>query len=91
LAFCPVSAALFFGSLIPLSIKYESAFIIPLLYGVGTAMPVIVFAFLMAFGAQWIARAFGKMAIIDKWARRITGALFLAVGVYFSLVYMFGL
>jgi len=35
LSFCPVSAALFFGSLIPLSVIYESGVFLPGLYGVG--------------------------------------------------------
>ena len=39
LTFCPVSAALFFGSLIPLSVKARSSVLLPGIYGVGTACP----------------------------------------------------
>ena len=48
LSFCPVSAALFFGSLIPLSIKYDSRVTLPAIYGIGTALPVLVFAVIIA-------------------------------------------
>ena len=44
LSFCPLSATLFFGSLIPLSLKHSSSVIMPLAFGIGTALPVIVFA-----------------------------------------------
>ena len=33
LSFCPVSAALFFGSLVPLAVRFDSPVLIPTLYG----------------------------------------------------------
>ena len=48
LSFCPVSAWIFFGSLMPLAIKYHSPLLMPSLYGVGTALPALVFAALIA-------------------------------------------
>ena len=35
LSFCPVSAGLFFGALIPLSLRHESRLVLPLLFGIG--------------------------------------------------------
>jgi cytochrome c biogenesis protein CcdA len=89
LAFCPVSAAWFFGSLIPLSVKVNSSVTLPSVYGVGTALPVIVFAVLIALSAQSVGKAFNAMAKIEWWARRITGALFLLIGLYYSLRFIF--
>jgi hypothetical protein len=86
LAFCPVSAALFFGSLIPLAIKHESRIILPAIYGIGTGLPVLVFAILIALGIGSIGKMFNAMTKIEIWARRITGAVFMGVGVY--LIYM---
>jgi cytochrome c-type biogenesis protein len=89
LTFCPVSAALFFGSLIPLAIKYESRLVLPSLYGVGTGLPVLAFGVLIAIGAEAVARAFQKLTQFEAWARRFTGGLFIAIGVYFTLAYIF--
>jgi cytochrome c biogenesis protein CcdA len=89
LSFCPVSAALFFGSLIPLCLKSNSIFTLPTLYGVGTALPVIVFAVAIAIGAQSVAKLFEQTKRIEWWARHITGAIFILVGVYFCLRYIF--
>ena len=89
LAFCPGSAALFFGGLVPLAVKYNSPVLYPALYGAGTALPVAVFAFIIALGAQGLGRACEKVALVEKWARRVTGTLFIAVGVYFCLRYVF--
>jgi len=90
LSFCPVSAALFFGSLLPLAIKYESSVLLPSLYGVATGLPVLLFAILVALGAQSLGRAFNKLTRIEWWARRITGAVFVVVGAYYSLTFIFG-
>ncbi len=89
LSFCPVSAALFFGSLIPLSITANSAVSLPVAYGVGTAVPVIVFAVLIAVSANSVGKAFNTLTKIEWWARMGTGSIFLLIGVYFCLKYIF--
>jgi cytochrome c biogenesis protein CcdA len=90
LTFCPVSAALFFGSLIPLAVKLHSSMLVPLLYGVGTALPVLLFAVLLAFGVHKVANAFNRIKKFELWARTATGCVFIGVGVYYSLKYIFG-
>ena len=89
LSFCPTSAALFFGSLIPLSLKANSSVALPVIYGAGTALPVLVFAVLIALSAQSVGKAFNVLSKIEWWARRITGGIFLLIGIYFSLKYIF--
>lgn len=91
LSLCPISAALFFGSLIPLSLKHESRILLPLLYGIGTGLPVFIFAILIAVGTRFIGKVFNKLTMIELWARRITGAIFILVGIYYSLIYVFGI
>ncbi|MBN2083486.1 sulfite exporter TauE/SafE family protein [bacterium] len=90
LSFCPTSAALFFGSLISLATDHNSRVVLPLLYGVGTAVPVVVFAVIIALGAQYLSKAFNVLSQIELWARRITGAVFLLVGIFYCLRYAFG-
>jgi cytochrome c biogenesis protein CcdA len=90
LSFCPASAALFFGSLIPLSVKADSAVTVPLVYGIGTALPVFGFAVVIALGTRGVGTAFNRLSQFEKWARRGTGAIFIGVGVYLTLVYVFG-
>ena len=90
LSFCPTSAALFFGSLISLATDHNSRVVLPLLYGVGTAVPVVVFAVIIALGAQYLSKAFNVLSKIELWARRITGGVFLLVGIFYCLRYAFG-
>lgn len=88
LAFCPVSAALFFGSVLPLSLKYKSVILIPLIYGIGTALPVIFFAFVISFGIQAVGKIFDKLTVFEFWARKSAAVIFIIAGVYFILRYL---
>ncbi len=89
LSFCPVSAALFFGSLIPIALAHNSSIMLPSIYGIGTALPVLLFAILIAFGAQKIGKAFDILTKVEFWARRVTGVVFILVGIYYCLSYIF--
>ncbi|MBF0300516.1 MAG: sulfite exporter TauE/SafE family protein [Oligoflexia bacterium] len=91
LAFCPVSAALFFGSLIPISLKINSLFIAPLVYGFGTAIPVMVFAILIGIGSKSISTVFNKITIFEKWVRITTGIVIIIIGIYLTITNVFNL
>ena len=82
LAFCPISAALFFGNTLGLAAKYESRFLLPSMYGLGTALPVIGFAWIVAFSAKALGNSFNKVQAAEKWLRKISGIVFIGAGVY---------
>ena len=90
LSFCPVSAALFFGTLIPISMKYDSRFLLPSLYGIGTGLPVILVGVLISYGTHLAGKALDRLAEIEKWARLLTGIIFILAGFYYALQYIFG-
>lgn len=90
LSFCPVSAALYFGGLIPLAVREESSVMLPVAYGVGTALPVLAFAGLLAFGANRLGAAFQKVTAVEWYVRRVTGAVILAIGLYLTLHHVWG-
>ncbi len=89
LSFCPGSAAVFFGSLIPLSTKFESRVLLPAVYGTGTAIPVLLFAVLIVFSTRAVGQAYNRISQFEWWARNGTGVLFIGLGVYFCLAYIF--
>ena len=89
LSFCPVSAALFFGSLIPLSLKNSSSIILPSIYGIGTGLPVLAFSILVAIGIKNIGDVFKKVTLFDYWTRRGIGIIFILIGIYYVLTHIF--
>lgn len=88
LSFCPVSAALFFGSLIPLSLSNKLGIILPFIYGVATGLPVLIFALLVCFGIKGVAGWFHKVSQLEIYARKTTGAIFILAGLYYLLIYL---
>lgn len=91
LSFCPVSAALYFGSLIPLAISDQSPLLLPAVYGVGTGVPVLGIAIALVFGTQAVATGFRGISVAERWLRPATGIVILGVGIYLTLVHAFGI
>ncbi|MFO7881554.1 MAG: aromatic aminobenezylarsenical efflux permease ArsG family transporter [Kosmotogaceae bacterium] len=85
LSFCPISAALFFGSVIPLAVEEQSRILIPAIYGIGTGIPVLLVAITLAFSTKLVAKMFKRINQFEYWARTITGSFFIALGIYFSI------
>ncbi|MDD5020429.1 MAG: aromatic aminobenezylarsenical efflux permease ArsG family transporter [Candidatus Omnitrophica bacterium] len=88
LAFCPVSAALFFGSLVPLALHGKSGVLLPFIYGIGTGLPVLLFATAIALGVTSISHWFHRITRIEYYTRRITGFIFVLVGLYYAGIYI---
>lgn len=88
-SFCPVSAALFFGSLIPISISSNSIFFLPLTYGIGTALPIFIFSVLLFFSIELVEKAYHNLKRVEFYGRKITGIVFILIGIYYVLAYLF--
>lgn len=89
LSFCPFSTAIFFGSLLPMAVNQQSAIVIPTAYGIATGIPVLVFSVILASSTKKVATFFNKVSSFEKIARQITAAIFIGVGMYLSVVYIF--
>lgn len=81
LAFCPLSAALFFGSLLPLGVASGRLVLAPLLYGLGSALPVVLFALVLVWAATAVGPLFARLARLEALLRRLTGAALVLIGV----------
>lgn len=89
LSFCPVSAALYFGSLIPMAVDHQSSSALPVVYGIGTGLPVLVLAGVVGSGSHLLGTAMRRLTRLEWWARRVTGWVFVATGVYLSIRFIF--
>ena len=84
LAFCPFSAVLFFGMLIPLALKYSDAFLIPSIFSFATGIPVIIFAFILTFSVSKIGKVMNKIQTFEKYMRYLIAGVFVIVGMYYT-------
>jgi len=56
-------------------------------YGIGTGLPVVVFAILLGAGVQWVGTAFNRISVFERWARRVTAVAVIGVGVYYTTTF----
>ena len=84
LAFCPFSAVLFFGMLIPLALTYSDGILIPSIFALATGLPVIIFAFILTFSVSKLGKVMNKVQTFEKYMRYAIAIIFLIVGVYYT-------
>ena len=86
-AVAPILAKI--GIVLPTASLAGGTVVLPCIYGIATALPVMLVAFLLAYSVQSVGKAYNVLSKIEWWARQTTGWLFIAGGVYFSLKYVF--
>jgi cytochrome c biogenesis protein CcdA len=86
LAFCPYSGVLYFGMLIPMTISSASGLYLPIVFAIATGIPVIIFAWLIAFSVGSIGGVYNKMKTFELWFRRVIALLFIGVGIYYMAI-----
>jgi cytochrome c-type biogenesis protein len=83
LAFCPYSGVLYFGMLIPMTVASASGLSLPVLFAIATGIPVILFAWLLAYTVSGIGGVYNKIKVFELWFRRVIAVLFMGVGIYY--------
>lgn len=85
LAFCPYSGVLYFGMLVPMTVSSASGLYLPLLFALATGIPVIVFAWVLAYTISGIGNVYSKVKTFEKWFRRVVAILFVLAGIYYII------
>lgn len=85
LAFCPYSGVLYFGMLIPLTMAEPSGLALPVLFAIGTGLPVALFAWMIAYTVAGIGKTYQKIKILEKWFRRGIAIVFIGIGIWYTL------
>lgn len=84
LAFCPTSGVFYFGMLIHLSATTPAGYLLPAVFAIATALPVLAVAWILAFSVQQMGRFYGRMRTVQRWMNLLVGVLFVVIGVYYS-------
>jgi cytochrome c-type biogenesis protein len=85
MVFCPYVGVLYFAMLIPITITSVSGLFLPVIFAIGTGLPVIIFAWLLAYAVGNVGNLYNKIRDFDKWFRRIMSVLFIVVGIYYII------
>jgi len=86
LVFCPFSAVLFFGMLIPLAIQAGDGFVIPAVFAFATGLPVILSSFILVKSVNKLGAIMNKVQAFELWMRKIIAVIFILVGIYYTMI-----
>lgn len=89
MAFCPTSGVFYFGMLIPMAVTASAGWLLPVLFAVATALPVLAVAWILAFSVEKVGEFYGRIRTLQKWLNIIVGIIFIAVGIYYCLMMYF--
>jgi threonine/homoserine/homoserine lactone efflux protein len=89
LSFCPFSAVLFFGMLIPVALAAGDLIIIPSVFAIATALPVIFFSMLLVYSVSRMGEFVNKLHVVEKNMKFVAGLIFILAGLYYSGLWIF--
>jgi threonine/homoserine/homoserine lactone efflux protein len=87
MAFCPYSAVLYFVMLIPMTISSASGLYLPIIFAIATGLPVIIFAWLLAYAVGNVGKLYDRIKTFELWFRRVVSVLFILVGIYYIVIF----
>ncbi|MGN0061277.1 MAG: aromatic aminobenezylarsenical efflux permease ArsG family transporter [Alloprevotella sp.] len=82
LSFCPTSAAIYFGILIPLSAQTAWGYVLPVVFAIATSIPVIIVAWFVAYSMNNLGRFVGRLQAFQRWFNLFVAVLFILIGIY---------
>ena len=88
LAFCPYSGVLYFVMLIPMTVASAGGLYLPVIYAIATGLPVILFAWLLAYAVGNVGKLYNHIKTFELWFRRVVSVVFIGVGIYYSVIYL---
>ena len=88
LSFCPYSAVLYFGTLIPLSLKSTGGAALPAVFAIGTGLPVLIFGVSLSFGITRVSSWFEKLTRAQRIIRIVTSWVLIGIGVYYLILWI---
>lgn len=89
LAFCPTSGVFYFGMLIPMSAAETGGLLLPVVFAIATGLPVIIVAWILAYSVAGLGKFYHRMQVFQKWMNIIIALLFIAVGIYYRMIFYF--
>ena len=88
LAFCPYSAVLYFGVLIPLALKTDGGLALPAVFAIGTGLPVLIFGIALSLGVNRISSWFDRITRAQTIIRIVTSWILIGIGIYYVALWI---
>ncbi len=86
MAFCPYSGVLYFVMLIPMTVASADGLYLPLIFAIATGIPVIIFAWVLAYAVSNVGKMYNRIKTFELWFRRVVAVLFIGVGIWYIII-----
>ena len=79
-SFCPATAGLFFGVLVPLAFQHDAPILFPVLYALGAVLPLVVMVIIIQRGSRLVLKK-------NNWEKLsyVAGLVLILVGIYITV------
>lgn len=86
LAFCPTMFVLFFVLLMPITVTSTYGFIFPAVFGIATALPLLVLYFFIWFfdAKRWMMK---KTRVVGQFIQRVAGIILIMIGIFDTMTF----
>lgn len=86
IAFCPHRLVYFF-TMIDIAISLPAAWnwLLPIIFGLGTGLPIMIIAWLISYSAIPIQKLTQRLHLLQRWVRYVSAALFIGFGIYLCI------
>lgn len=74
--------------LLPMTVASPDGLYLPVIFALGTGLPVLLFTYLIAFSMEKVGRYFKALQRLEIWMRYLAGVVFLLTGVYYALIFL---
>ena len=88
LAFCPYSAVLYFGVLMPVALKSTGGVALPAVFAIGTGLPVLIFGTLLSLGVAGVSAWLNAITRAERIMRIVVSVIFIGVGIYYVVLWI---
>ena len=88
MAFCPFSAVLFFGVLIPLALKSTAGVLLPPAFAIGTGLPVLLLGIFLSCGVSRVTSWINALNWAQPAIRIAVSIIFIGVGIYYVVLWI---
>lgn len=72
-----------------MSATLVEGYLLPMLFAIATALPVLVVAWVLAFSAGQIGKVYGRLQTIQQWLNIAIGIMFILIGIYYCIIVCF--
>jgi len=80
-AFCPETAIMYFGMLIPLTLSSPLGWLAPIAFAIGAALPVAIMTYFFSKATQQVYRFEKRFSHFQQWVNALMGSAFIITGI----------